>query len=359
MKWFSPLFLALFLLGTPPEEIAQGLLKMQLPNGAIPDAPGWKACNTDSNMEYALLGLAASYWKWGERKYSESLRKGILWLARTEIMEGRFRGAWWYSYDCRSLKPLRRDVVGVDSTSALFIYLAWLYDTLTSEHSLVGRLEPNIKAAFSFLLKSRMGNGFFNNSWVMKEGQYRRINFAYSTDQADVYLGIYAAWRLLKVPAGGVGLWLENNIWRLFNLEKGFFFLGISGDDEPEDINSPWEAFNQGYLAWAFGPNPLTASSLGWLESHQEEDGGIRIFAEEERFTLPAIAYAMGMGRIGIRGEPRVSKALDWVIEKACHKGGIRDTEGKASPCFVNLAGLYLIAWTNFPPFADSRVHHR
>jgi len=42
-------------------KVASYLLKQQNADGMIPDEPGSQIVNEDSNMEYALIGLAAAY----------------------------------------------------------------------------------------------------------------------------------------------------------------------------------------------------------------------------------------------------------------------------------------------------------
>jgi hypothetical protein len=112
--------------------IADYLLSQQDTHGAIPDAPGWDTVNQDSNMEYALIGLAAAYEYSRDPRYLIALEKGIRWLAaREDITDPLWRGSWFYAYASTPpyapiSVPLSDDILGVrgvDATSALFVYL--------------------------------------------------------------------------------------------------------------------------------------------------------------------------------------------------------------------------------------------
>src|SRR5437588_12882027 len=46
--------------------VADALLARQDAAGAIPDSPGGETVNEDSNMEYALVGIPAGYWRRGD-----------------------------------------------------------------------------------------------------------------------------------------------------------------------------------------------------------------------------------------------------------------------------------------------------
>src|SRR4030088_3468429 len=59
------------------ERLANFILFLQGPGGAIQDEPGVKVVNQDSNMEYALIGLGAAYAATNEPKYLAGLENGI------------------------------------------------------------------------------------------------------------------------------------------------------------------------------------------------------------------------------------------------------------------------------------------
>jgi hypothetical protein len=79
--------------------VADFLLSLQNESGAIADTPGSTLANEDSNMEYALAGLAAAYWYSKDRRYLRALENGISWLAdRQEMADPQWRGSWFYAY---------------------------------------------------------------------------------------------------------------------------------------------------------------------------------------------------------------------------------------------------------------------
>ena len=69
-------------------ETADFILSLQCANGAIRDCKGADTVNTDSNMEYALIGLGSAYELTADRKYLDGVKKGISWLAARECMSG-------------------------------------------------------------------------------------------------------------------------------------------------------------------------------------------------------------------------------------------------------------------------------
>lgn len=67
-------------------KIADFILSLQCSNGAIPDCKNSDTVNTDSNMEYALIGLGSAYELTADKKYLSGVKKGIRWLAARECM---------------------------------------------------------------------------------------------------------------------------------------------------------------------------------------------------------------------------------------------------------------------------------
>lgn len=222
--------------------VADFLLETQRPSGAIPDRPGGRRVNEDSNMEYALIGLGAAYEASGDRRYLAALRKGILWLAGLEEMAvPRWRGSWFYAYSALApFDPIPtssgkgvRDVRGADATSALFAYLVWLHRELSGNASLARDLEPNVRAALDFILaRNRARDGLFASSWLLRGGRWRLWRFRYSADQGDVYLGLHAGSLLYGDPdyTAAADL-LADRVERAFYLRRqGRFALGTDPD---------------------------------------------------------------------------------------------------------------------------------
>ena len=104
-------------------KVAGYLLKQQNADGMIPDEPGSQIVNQDSNMEYALIGLAAAYRQSRDVRYLNGLERGIVWLAeREEMTDPDWCGSWRYTYSTTppyspvpvSPGPGIADVRGVD-----------------------------------------------------------------------------------------------------------------------------------------------------------------------------------------------------------------------------------------------------
>ena len=192
--------------------MADFLLSLQTAEGTIPDSPGSPIANEDSNMEYALIGLAAAYWQTGDGRYLQGLEKGIQWLAERQDMSQSFwRGSWYYTY--QSFFPYApvatspgggvNDVRGVDATSALFVYLLYLHKALSGRSDLVSQYADNAIAALTFLINNNgdPASPFYFSSWQQRNSQWELWRFQYSADQGDVYLGLAAASQLFE-PAG-------------------------------------------------------------------------------------------------------------------------------------------------------------
>jgi uncharacterized protein YyaL (SSP411 family) len=150
-------------------KVANFILRLQDRNGAIRDMPRGKRVNEDSNMEYALMGIAAFYQATGEAKYLKALEKGISWLAGRQVKKDKqWAGSWYYAYSASS--PYRNiptspgdgvaDVRGVDATGALFVYLLYLHKQITGSTAMTEKYAKHANAALNFVLtKNRCPDG--------------------------------------------------------------------------------------------------------------------------------------------------------------------------------------------------------
>ena len=138
------------------------ILSLQDAAGMVEDAPGAGICNLDSNMEYALMGLAAAYQATHDARYLTGLEHGIDWLAqRIEMVDPQFRGSFHYAYSTTPpYAPIAispggdvLDVRGVDTTSALFVHLLARHAEVTGSRALVDLYAPQAHAALDFLLR--------------------------------------------------------------------------------------------------------------------------------------------------------------------------------------------------------------
>lgn len=219
---------------TVRDELASFITNLQVlqGDGGIPDGVGHDKINRDSTMEYALIGLAAAYQENGNPDYLNALEEGIAWLAEKQIDTHNepdvnnpedWYGSWWYFYNLdgspgqviepddigdRVLQVFpaneRNDITnirGVDTTTALFVYLLYLHYILTGDPSLVNLYAENAIAACDFLVNSNTDLSFqqFSNlytfsSWYQIDhgDEWIRANVQLTGDQADVYLGLRA-----------------------------------------------------------------------------------------------------------------------------------------------------------------------
>ncbi|MBK8127721.1 MAG: hypothetical protein IPK53_01915 [bacterium] len=343
--------------------IADYLLSQQNAAGAIPDAPGVGSVNTDSNMEYALMGLAAAYDKTGDARYLTGLESGIRWLAaREEMADTNWRGSWAYAYSASApYAPLMTspgdpeilDVRGVDATSALFVHLLYLHRDVSNTPALAQEFEPHARAALSFLRDhNRSADGFYYSSWQLhaSDSTWQLWPFRYSADQGDVYLGYSAGYQLYGdaeylSAVQTIATALDP---AFYNSSSERFAVGIYDDLSQENPSEGFAIiFPQGYLAWVFGTTTATVAAREWLAGCIQSDGSLSCYAGDPRFSMSVAVYALACAATNA---PRPTASLDWLIANTFDDadGGVRDDFGVASPKFPNVAGFTAMAMLNY-----------
>lgn len=337
--------------------IADFLLGLQNDDGALRDSPQSDRVNEDSNMEYALLGLAAAYRRSGDSRYLLGLEKGIAWLAGREEMEDpRWRGSWRYAYSReRPYGPIAvrtgpgiEDVRGVDATGALFVYLLDVHAQAAGTDALALRFAGNARAALDFLLaRNRLADGSFASSWQKwsSDRRWHLWSFRYAADQADVYLGLQAGWRLYGDPR------CREAAAVLAALRPGYFYPAggryALGRDEDGDLDPEMEGFNgvfpQGYLPWVFGDNAEDRAACQWLRDRARSDGSISCYDGDPLYGLTVAVYALAAAALA---EEEPADSLDWLIAGLYdpQDGGVRDTAEPGSEKYSNVAGFAVMA---------------
>jgi hypothetical protein len=349
--------------------IADYLLNQQNADGAIPDVPNGESVNMDSNMEYALMGLAAAYQHSRDPRYLAALEKGIRWLAaREEMSDPKWRGSWFYAYSATPPydplptspgDPAITDVRGVGATSALFVYLLYLHSTLSGSNTLAEEYETHARAALDFVLdRNQSAEGFFYSSWQKwaSDGEWHLWPFRYTADQADVYLGMQAGWILYaETRYRDVAAHLRSQVpVTFFDSSRSRYALGLYEDGSFE---SALEGFNgifpQGYLAWVFGEHPSNRAAFNWLTSCVQTDGSLVCYPGDPRFSLSVSLYAMSAIALG---EQFPTRSADWLIENTFDEqdGGVRDTLDPNSEKYPNVAGFTVIAFLKISAFPSS-----
>ena len=356
----------------PPQEkydkaalrVADFILSQQNEDGAIADAPDRDVCNEDSNMEYALMGVAAAYWKSGEEKYLRSLEHGIRWLAeREEMVDPEWRGSWRLAYAPKppyapkAISPGKGvvDARGVDATSGLFVHLLRLHCVLSRGEALAKRYEANARAALDFVLtRNRAPDGFSFSSWQQKTpgGKWRLWRYQYAADQADVYLGLSAGERLYRDKRfQEAALLIRQGIGaRFFSPSLGRYGLGRDKDDSLDSDFDEFDGiFPQGYVPWVFGKSLENEVAFQWLSGRKQPDGSLSCYSGDPVYSLSVAVYALAAARLG---RPAPADSLDWLLTHTydASDGGVRDTAKAGREKYTNVAGFTVMALTGFVP---------
>lgn len=344
--------------------MADWLLSNQDANGALQDYHGGRVCNEDSNMEYALLGLAAAYASSKEARYLTGLENGIRWLAaRQDMSATRWRGSWFYVYDCfppyapiqTSPGPGVTDVRGVDSTSALFVYLLYIQRQLSGSDAMATLLAANAHAALDFLMANNMdADGLTFSSWQLADGTWRLWRYKYTADQADVYLGLHAGW--LLYGAAGERYEAAANVIRqkvpalMFDHQANRYAEGL---DEWGDLDYSAEfdaTFPQGYVPWVFGASPQNLAAHGWLLAGVQPDGSLALYAGDPGYSLSADLLAMSAAALSL---PWPASSMEWLLSTGYDttSGAVRDTGAPGSDEISNVAGFTIVSLLRQSPF--------
>jgi hypothetical protein len=331
--------------------IADFILSLQQPSGAIKDDPGGSLINEDSNMQYALIGLAAAYAHSGDPKYLEGLRAGVEWLGSKMTMDDpRWNGSYPLSFNYPSYSG-NYSTRGVDATSSLFPYCVHLHQRLSGSNALRDQYEPQIRAALQFLdTYNTCADGFSLSSWV--DGQLWA--YEYTADQMDVYLGWEAARRMFPTEGHFVSRadFYRTQVPAVFFLSgKGRYALGR---DHGGAMESAWEGFNgifpNGYLPWTIGPHANNTKALQFLESCIQANGSIRVGNQTRAYTLSAATYLCGCAGIGRTPNQSV---ISWLCNTAFdpQSGGVNDSSTDNTK-YSNVAGFCAAGLLGFLPFA-------
>lgn len=339
--------------------IADFILSLQEPGGAIRDEPGSYACNEDSNMEYALLGLAAAYRATGLRRYLHGFERGITWLAeREELADPQWAGSWYYVYSSRPpyqhlpTSPGRGidDVRGVDTTSAYFAYLLYIDSRLPGNNDLAHRYAKHAQAGLDFVASRNWdaaGRASYS-SWQLRDGRWRLWRYQYSSDQADVYLGMRAGAALYpehRTRYSRYAADLARSLrQRFFDQRHRRYAEGLDGG------HADWErgfdaVFPQGYVPWALSGtgHRKNMAAYRWLRAKQTSDGSVRAYRGDPGYALSASILAMAA--VGTRSrQPRA--AITWLLGGPYDRrtGAVRDTANPRAPEYANVAGLSVLA---------------
>lgn len=350
--------------------MADFILSLQNEAGAIRDEAGVDTVNQDSNMEYALIGLAAAYEATREQKYLTGLEKGIRYLAeREDVSDPRWKGSWYYVYSATprfahiATPPGegKTDARGVDATSALFVYLLYLDQRFTGKDELVRKYSEHARAALDYVLRENIAqDGFSWSSYQQSatDGQWYRWAMKYSADQGDVYLGMRAAELLFNDPryAKAATVLRTYAPARFFSPDLQRYGLGMDEKGmlyTDDDGNSA--AFSQGYLAWMWGDAAQSGHALKWLQSKVLKDGSVVSAEGKPAFSLNVAMIGMAAKRFAA---PEPTRSFEWLVKSAFDErtGAVRHSAAASDRHeYDNENGFCVISLLGFMPFVEGR----
>lgn len=348
------------------KHMADFILSLQGPDGAIEDNESSNSVNTDSNMEYALISLAAIYKATNETKYLTALRKGIQWLAdEEEIIDPEWKGSWWYGYNADGnhieISPGMGyvDARGVDTTSALFVYCLYLEKRVNPSSTLPQVYKTNAVMALEYLRqKITDTDGLTWSSYIQKiSGEWELYKYKYTADQSDVYLGYKAAALLYDSSeyvkyAELIKTKVES---KLFSGTYGRYSLGMEEDGILDFEVSNFDPVQcQGQCPWAWGISSANTASAKWLLSKVQSDGSVKVCGGDPLYSLSA--GVLGLSRIGLR-QNAPGKTFEWLTSSNIFNsdtGGLFDAEDSGyHDEYCNNAGLCIVALLGFTAFEE------
>ena len=334
-------------------QLADYILALQTAEGAIRDDQAGSMINEDSNMEYALIGLAAAYSYSGNTKYLDGLRKGVEWLAQHMTMDDpRWNGSYPLSFAYPSYAG-DYSTRGVDATSSLFVYCVYLHQRLSGSTTLRDTYQAQIVAALTFLdTYNTAPDGFSLSSWV----NGTLYAYEYAADQVDVYLG----WQAASVMFPAEQHYADRAAFYRSNIEQTFFLAGEQrysiGRDQGSALETIYDGFDgifpNGYLPWALGPSTTNTAALAWLESWTQPDGSMKIADQTLAYSLSVGMYLCGCAATGRAPQ---QAPIDWLCTKMFdpQTGAIDDSTADNTK-YTNVAGFCAVGLLGFAAFASA-----
>ncbi len=344
--------------------VASFILGLQDNAGAVVDQLGGDRVNEDSNMEYALSGLAAAYDASSNPRYLQGLEAGIRWLAaREDMSDSKWRGSWFYAYS--STPPYEPvaikmgngiiNVRGVDATSSLFVYLLLRYQELSGSDALTVEFEANARAALDFIIDwNKAPDGFFYSSWQLhsNDGKWHLWKYEYSADQGDVYLGLRAGFLLyVDQRYGDAADFLKANLPAAFFMNsKGRYTLGRDASGARDKGLERFDGiFPQGYLPWIFGVNDQNLASRDWLIKHMHRNGAV-VVRHGPAYSLSIGILIMASTALAKPVPGRCAKRLAKRRTRHSGSGGVVDSN-RSHVKYSNVAGFTVIALLYEAPY--------
>ncbi len=346
-------------------KMADFIVSLQNSDGAIKDSVDSSICNEDSNMEYALLGLAAAYKASQNSKYLNAFEKGLDWLAaRQEMTDITWKGSWYYAYSCTSpYSPVAvspganiTNVRGVDATGSLFVYLLYIHQKISGKSNYVNKYLNNAKEALNFLMNKNMGtDGFFNSSFQLISGNWQLFKYQYTADQVDVYLGFKAGSQLFDIATNLIYSTISTNLYSkipttFYDATKARYGDGKTNGSTTLDFTNSFNTeFAQGYTAWVIS-GTQSVNAYNWLKNNQQTDGSIVGYVGDPSYSLAVATMILAGNSLG---QTVPDSAYTYLLGSSAfnsNSGGVKDSKLDAIE-YTNVTSFAILALLKQKPF--------
>jgi len=327
------------------------ILRQQDEQGAIAES-GY--INTDSNMLYALMGLISAYDLTRDPRYLRAVKSGMRWLMRVQTPQGdwhlayRRAGEGYVPAVPGSYHPFSA-IRGIDTTMALFLYVAREVDRRTGQLELRKPLRQAARRAYQFLVDHNLDpqDGLYWSSYQLKKGKtarsihdYQRYPVKYAADNAETYIGLVAAAALFPdTEAERLAQRLKDNFGRFFDSQEELYAVMVNGAGEQSLSPAYARWFANGWSACLFRDSAMFAQTLKAMAGHMNDTGAFP--QREGTFTLSTLAYLLGEQayRPDFAGKRH---AESYLFAMQLPNGGLADS-AEASSTYVNTAGMLIL----------------
>lgn len=331
------------------QSIANYIVGIQEPSGAIPDAFDNPFYNQDNDSGYALTGLFYAYKATGNTKYLQAMKNNLEWQASLQDSDGSWH--WAYSKQNQRFSPVVSqyyqsqgitDIKNVDAIQSYFAYNLWLLAQTGQEASFVKQMIPTAKKGIDVFLTRNYDpkDGLFYSSWQLKNNQWQRLSIKYSAGQADSYLGLMAVYKLTGDKRYfNTAQHIKNNFdYYFWDSANRRYVIGIdnTGKMKGEYI------MPQGYIPFVFkNKTPWQKWTLYYLAKNQQYDGSIKTQSNSKE-TIFSAFLALGDTSLNMYPYHR-QKALTYIKSMKASNGGIK-MSSQYPYLYTNIAGFSIMA---------------
>lgn len=332
------------------QSIANYIISIQEPSGAIPDAFDNTFYNQDNDSGYALTGLFYAYKLTGDTKYLQAIKNNLAWMASLQESDG----AWHWAYSKQNGKYLPitsqyyqgqgiTDIKNIDAIQSYFAYNLWLFALSGQDPAFVKQMIPKAKKGLDILFIKNYDpkDGLFYSSWQLKNNQWQRLDIKYSSGQADAYLGLMSIYKLTGDKRYfNTAQHIKNNFdYYFWDSIKRNYVVGI---DKNGKIKTEY-LMTQGYPAFVF-KNKTSWQQWGlyYLAKNQQYDGSIKTISNPQKETLFSAFLALGDISLNMYPYHR-QQAIKFIKSMQMPNGGIK-MSNQYPYLYTNIAGFSIMA---------------